>query len=423
MPDQIGSQKPSNPSGQAHSQNFLDGSKLSESFLAHLIQQYPGLAQENQTTLQAMISQNLLSPFVVEAPRTVLDQAQEIISVLFGMTHQQNYLDYYEAQLKTLGLRNPGNYGIMMSYDFHVDKDGILKLIEVNTNAAFLILGYELYQLRKLSPTCSSFNLANLKSCLLNEIRLFIAHHKLQKRPTPLTVAVIDEKPEQQRLYIEFLAARELFKSFGFVSEILDSQDPKIGDFSMAYNRDTDFFLSTARSENLKARYDSGEICLSPNPYEYFLLADKERMIEWGQPEWQKTLGLNQYQLSILQKHVPLCLDFAKNPLEEIWSLRKKLFFKPKRAFGSKQTYKGSSISRKAFEGFVPEDFMAQEYIPASELRFTTPEGPQDFKYDLRCYAYMGELQLIMARLYQGQVTNLKTPYGGFACVQFSDPQ
>ncbi|MBL7670796.1 MAG: hypothetical protein JNM39_09940 [Bdellovibrionaceae bacterium] len=391
----------------------------SEQFLSYLIQKYPGLMEANQLASQEPISPNLISPFVVELPRSVLEQAREIISTLFALAHQENYRDYYQPQTQALGLQNPGNYGIMMSYDFHIDGSGNLKLIEVNTNAAFLILGYELYQMRALAPSCSNFTLDTLKECIINELSLSQTNEKYQKHDS-IKAAIIDDKPDQQRLYFEFLVARELFKKFGFESEILDSQDLKIGDFGFVYNRDTDFYLSSERTRNLKTLYDSGKICLSPNPFEYFLLADKQRMIEWGQSEWQIFLGLNQKQLEIIHKHVPLCLDLAKISPEEVWNLRKKLFFKPKRAFGSKQTYRGSSMSRKVFENFLPEEFLAQEYVPAAEISCATPEGSQNFKYDLRCYAYMGELQLVMARLYQGQVTNSKTPYGGFACVQFS---
>ena len=41
----------------------------------------------------------------------------------------------------------------------------------------------------------------------------------------------------------------------------------------------------------------------------------------------------------------------------------------------------------------------------------------QDLKLDLRNYVYRGEVQLVSARLYQGQTTNFRTPGGGFAAV------
>ncbi len=40
-----------------------------------------------------------------------------------------------------------------------------------------------------------------------------------------------------------------------------------------------------------------------------------------------------------------------------------------------------------------------------------------DLKVDLRNYVYRGRVQLIAARLYQGQTTNFRTPGGGFAPV------
>jgi hypothetical protein len=43
---------------------------------------------------------------------------------------------------------------------------------------------------------------------------------------------------------------------------------------------------------------------------------------------------------------------------------------------------------------------------------------PQLLKFDVRCYVYDGRIQLVAARLYQGQTTNFRTPGGGFALVR-----
>ena len=81
--------------------------------------------------------------------------------------------------------------------------------------------------------------------------------------------------------------------------------------------------------------------------------------------------------------------------------------------------FKGHSMSRKIFEELMKADALAQDYIAAPERVFETPEGPQTFKFDLRCHAYHDRLEGVVARLYQGQTTNLKTKYGGFAPVVF----
>jgi len=36
----------------------------------------------------------------------------------------------------------------------------------------------------------------------------------------------------------------------------------------------------------------------------------------------------------------------------------------------------------------------------------------------VRCYVYEGQVQLLIARLYQGQTTNFRTAGGGFALVR-----
>jgi hypothetical protein len=57
---------------------------------------------------------------------------------------------------------------------------------------------------------------------------------------------------------------------------------------------------------------------------------------------------------------------------------------------------------------------VAQELVPPSERR-TGPES--SMKVDVRNYVYAGKVQLLAARLYQGQTTNMRTAGGGFAPV------
>ena len=85
--------------------------------------------------LESLISDNLFSPFQIELPKNVLAQAQEMVKACFGLREHPNYQKTYTAEMKARGLKDPGNKAICMSYDFHLDQDGLLKLIEVNTNA------------------------------------------------------------------------------------------------------------------------------------------------------------------------------------------------------------------------------------------------------------------------------------------------
>ncbi|MGE5087061.1 MAG: hypothetical protein ACM3MG_12220 [Bacillota bacterium] len=381
-------------------------------YIQQLRSSFKGLTSE---PLEDLIADNLLSPITVELPSAVLTQAQAIISTLFSLRERKSYQLHYLDAVSMKGLHDPGNKSIMMSYDFHLDQNQNLKLIEVNTNASFLALGHEMYKARQLPLPVSDFSFDEVRQNILTEMSL------QGKSPNaPFKVAITDDKPSEQRLFIEFLVYNELFKSWGWDSRIVDYRDLfKSFDPEFIYNRYTDFFLADESSQLLREKFLSRDVCVSPNPYEYLLLADKQRLIDWGQEGFLEAHGLTEKEIALIKTTVPKSYDFRTTSTEEIWGLRKKLFFKPKNAFGSKQSYKGASVSRKAFDELDKDDTIAQEFIPAPEVSFVTPEGPQNFKYDLRCYAYQGRLQLIVARLYQGQVTNLRTPYGGFAPVLF----
>ncbi|WP_374029304.1 hypothetical protein [Bdellovibrio bacteriovorus] len=386
---------------------------MKSDFIRQLRSSFPRLEKE---PLEDLVAENLISPFAVELPKSVLEQAQKAVSLLFSLREKESYKNHYQNLISQKGLRDPGNKSIMMSYDFHLDENQNLKLIEINTNAAFLILGHQMYQMKKHPLPVSDFSLAEIKSSIEEELRL-----QGKTPPADLKIAITDDKPAEQRLFVEFLAYNELFQSWGWDSRIQDYRELFQG-FSpeFIYNRYTDFFLAESSSAVLREKFLNREVCLSPNPYEYLLLADKQRLIDWVTPGFLESQGMSGSDLQLLKTVLPQSHDLCPEKADEIWAQRKKLFFKPKNAFGSKQSFKGASISRKAYDEILNQGMIAQEYVPAPEKNFVTPEGPQNFKFDLRCYAYQGRLQLVVARLYQGQVTNLRTPYGGFATTLFS---
>lgn len=386
---------------------------IKSDFIQQLRSTFPELEKQ---PLETLVAENLISPFSIHLPKSVLEQAQKVVAALFGMREKASYISHYQNTLNSLGLRDPGNKSIMMSYDFHVTEDGNLKLIEINTNAAFLALGHQMYTMKGHALPVKDFSLSEIKDCITTEMQL-----QGKKASDQLKVSITDENPAEQRLFVEFLVYNELFKSWGWDSRIQDYRD-LFKDFNpdFIYNRYTDFFLTEPTSQLLREKFLSKEICLSPNPYEYFLLADKQRLIDWRQEGFLESHGLTSEEIQLIQQTVPLSLDLTADVVDKVWAERKKYFFKPKHAFGSKQSYKGASISRRTFDEMINSDMIAQEFVPAPEVAFDTPTGPQNFKYDLRCYAYQGRLQLVLARIYQGQVTNLRTPMGGFATTLFN---
>ena len=349
--------------------------------------------------LNSIVSDNLISPHKVILPQSYLQKIKdEIKAYSLLRTWGEEHL---KAEYQKLDLPKPDNYSVCMSYDFHTDDQDNLKLIEINTNAAFLSLGLTLY---KLWPFVKQpdFNEKDL-------VNMFLTESALCKQDT-FSLAIMDEKPEDQRMYLEFLTYQSLFKKSGLKCDIVDLSDiAKLPSKTLIYNRYTDFYLASEKSKVLRERFKNGELFLSPNPYEYFLLADKQRLFDWGQ------------QTEVTKPNSLLKIyDLAKSDKDQIWLERKNLFFKPKASYGSKQAYKGASVSRKVFDEAFASEFIAQEYIQAKEITVGSGSEPLKLKYDLRCYVYKDQLQLVIARLYQGQTTNLKTVGGGFTVVEFS---
>ena len=87
--------------------------------------------------------------------------------------------------------------------------------------------------------------------------------------------------------------------------------------------------------------------------------------------------------------------------------------------YAGKGVYRGTNVTKRVFEEIMQGDYVAQRMTPPGE-RMVSVQGaePAAFKFDVRCYVYEGEVQLIAARLYQGQTTNFRTPGGGFALVR-----
>lgn len=384
-------------------------SETRKKFLTTLADRFPNLAPQD---LERLTADNLVADHVVSLPKKTLDQARAFIAASFRLRQSAAYQESLAQDRQARGLANSGNHGIAMSYDFHVDESGDLKLIEINTNASFLALGTLLYDATQMANPLAGFDLNALRPCLENELAL------VGKETTRPRVRIIDEEPEQQRLYLEFLVYRELFRSWGWPADIVDSRRLDPSEADLVYNRDTDFYLEKPELQTLKKAWLEKRICLSPHPTEYLYLADKQRQIDWHAEGFLARMGLSEADARTLLRHSPRARDLTSANAEALWAERKKYFFKPKRSFGAKQSYRGASISHKAFLELVDQEILAQEFVPAPEIEIQTREGSQKMKYDLRFYAYQDQAQTVVARLYQGQVTNLRTPHGGFTRVK-----
>jgi hypothetical protein len=324
----------------------------------------------------------------------------------------------------------PGNFGVFMGYDFHLTPAGP-RLIEINTNA-----GGALVNGLHTAALCDPARLACLCADLLPvetmEERLvaqFVAEYEAVRGAGARLrrVAIADENPAQQFLHAEFELMRALFERRGIEAHICDTAELKWEDgalvrdgaaIDLVYLRDTDFTLETPRTAALRSAYLARAVVVTPAPREYFLLADKRRLALLSAPASLAAAGATAEEAALFAAVVPETRLLAELDPEQVWRERSGWVFKPATAFGSRAVYRGDKVSRRRFdEVLAVPGYLAQRRAPPGEIDVETSDGPQRMKFDVRAYAYRDEILLLGARAYQGQVTNLRSPGGGFSAI------
>jgi len=362
-----------------------------------------------------------LSLAVVELPAIALRRMLKLVRLLDKLSRHPEYRAQVYAQVPTAAGFDPGHDAVMMCYDFHLSGD-VPRLIEVNTNAGGGLLAYLAHDPSlPIEPTSLK---ANLKKRLLKTFAEEIYQFSNGKKSKPERIAIIDENPAEQFLYPEMLAFADLFNAWDVPAEIADPQQLEASadgvwlegkPVDLVYNRHCDFYLESESMTGLRAAYLARKVCLSPNPHMYGLLADKRRLVMWTDPVRRANFALSTADQVLLDQTLPACSLLTDLDLQQVWSLRKKRVFKPVDSFGSRGVLLGEKISRTRFNQLPVETTLVQELVPPS---LTEVPDTDPMKTDLRLYAYRGRALGVTARLYRGQVTNLRTQGGGFARVK-----
>ena len=94
-----------------------------------------------------------------------------------------------------------------------------------------------------------------------------------------------------------------------------------------------------------------------------------------------------------------------------------KAFFQACRRLRQQGCYRGDKLTRRVWGEILRGDYVAQQLVAPSERRLEVDGAETDLKLDVRAYVYGGVIQLLAARLYEGQTTNFRTSGGGFAPV------
>ena len=282
-----------------------------------------------------------------------------------------------------------GPRGVFTSFDFHVaggttDSDGP-KLIEVNTNGGGALVNASVLPDDDVTDRW---------------LDMFENEWALAGRRGPLsTIAIVDDDPASQPMHREFELFVALFARRGWKAIIADPSEVPFADVDVIYNRHTDFYF--AEQPALRDAYVGGHSIITPHPRAHALYADKRNLMALQQlPE-------------VLASQL---VDAAS--ADALWRDRKKYYFKPAAGHGSRGVYRGAKLTRGKWQDIVAAGhYVAQREVAPGKREIVVDGDRRNLKYDIRAYAYQGEVQLLAARLYRGQTTNARTAGGGFAPV------
>jgi len=353
-----------------------------------------------------------VSPYCVNLPRNALKQMIYVVRDLQKLSENSAYPTLLPG-LDGHACIPIKYYSMLMGYDFHLDETGQAKLIEVNTNAGGLWFSCRCYDrdIKQFPDKLAKLILAGF----LSDYRLFCN----QSTARPQLIAIIDQMPERQFLYPEMQVFAALFEQVGIKTVIIDPRDIDTQGASLyyqdqridlIYNRHCDFYLNSSEMQDIAKAWQEQALCITPNPRTYGLLADKHQISNWGLNHDIAELLPNRLQQALPQTYL-----LSGFPRENLWSERKQWVFKPLNGYASRGVYVGDKLTKNKFNNFVSDETLVQERIKPSI--FIAPEGDK-FKIDFRLFTYRATILMVSARLYQGQVTNLRTPKGGFAQVK-----
>jgi len=372
---------------------------------------------------------HLFSNTPVFVPRADIETMECIVQAIESAAELPSYREGVLSWAPEIARFDPGPLGAFMGYDFHLGPDGP-QLIEINTNAggAFLNVVLARAQHRCCDPSqqtaATKQALDGFEDAVLNMLQQEWQTQRTDSMPSRL--AIVDDGPETQFMFPEFQLAQQLLQARGIDTLILDPSELEYADgaltaegmpIDMVYNRLVDFALDAPAHEALRRAYLDGAVVVTPNPRVHALMADKRNLGLLSDPQTLRDWGLSDTDADCLEQAVPRTRLVSASDAAELWSARRKLFFKPVAGHGSKGVYRGNKITRRVFENILNGGYISQEFVPAGERTMRIDGTVTTRKVDIRLYTYAGKLLLTAARVYQGQATNFRTPGGGFAPV------
>lgn len=353
----------------------------------------------------------------------------DIIENIEAATQTPAYRDEVLSWAPPESSRDFGPEGVFMGYDFHLGS-GPPRLIEINTNAGGAFLNA--FSARAQLACCDAVEpfLKNRPPDTFDGdvVQMFDAEWRRQRgsgRPT--RIAIVDDAPDDQYLYPEFVLAQRLLQRSGIDAVICDPAALSFENgqlhlaeqtIDMVYNRLVDFAFSEPRHAALGEAYLKDSVVVTPNPHTHALFADKRNLTLLSDAKRLQGLGVSDDIISALAP-IPHAVVVGPANADSLWASRKSLFFKPFAGHGGKAVYRGDKLTRSTWREILASDYIAQDLAPPGERSVMIDGALHARKMDVRLYTYSGSVLLAAARLYQGQTTNFRTEGGGFAPVYF----
>ena len=373
-----------------------------------------------KTTFEGLLARQpqLFSAADLAIDAVAMAGMNDIVRAVEGVVALPAYRARVLAQAPAIARLPVRARGAFLGYDFHLTPDGP-RLIEINTNAGGGLLNAYL-----LAAHGHAAEGARVRD---DFVAMFREEWRLERGERPLArIAIVDEEPAGQFLAPEFELFRQLFEEHGIAAAVADPRDlVRDGDrllhdgkpVDLIYNRLTDFVLDSAVDRDLRLVFEAGGVVLTPHPQAHALYADKRNLMLLSDAATLAGMGVAAADSDVLLRGVPRTVAVTPEDGERFWGERRQWFFKPPAGFGSRAAYRGDKLTRRVFEEVLHGGYIAQAIAPPSEHEIAVAGEMRRMKADIRCYVYAGRVQLVAARLYQGQTTNFRTPGGGFAPV------
>lgn len=165
----------------------------------------------------------------------------------------------------------------------------------------------------------------------------------------------------------------------------------------------------------LREACEAGAVVLTPHPRAQALFADKRHLVTQGDAALLAAWGVTDDDRRLLHAAIPRTTQVTPHNADALWAKRRHLFFKPTTGFGSRAAYRGDKLTRRVWKHIMAGDAVAQALVPPSERLVDVNGEPTRLELDLRACTDRGAVQLLAARTRSGQITNIRTPGGGFS--------